>query len=119
MGEYGTRQSVTSSLVPAVDSSAVTRFVQGFVRKVSAPLWTEARRRATKRLVFGESAPFFALVGVTLVSGSQQGLVTKEDELEALCCNVRVSIHLCCYFPVFHNTVTVICTFADGCVCHS
>lgn len=92
MGENGTRQSVTSSLVPAVDSSSVTRFVQGFVRKVSAPLWTEARRRATKRLVFGENAPFFALVGVTLASGSQQGLVTKEDELEALCCNVRVSI---------------------------
>ncbi|KAK3870312.1 hypothetical protein Pcinc_024466 [Petrolisthes cinctipes] len=92
VAENGARQSVTSSLVPAVDSSVVTRFVQGFVRKVSAPLWTDARRRATKRLVFGESAPFFALVGVTLVSGSQQGLVTKEDELEALCGNVRDAI---------------------------
>lgn len=69
-----------------------TRLVQGLVRKVSAPLWAEAKRRTTKRLVFGESAPYFALVGVTLVSGSQQGLITKEDEFEALCCNIRVSI---------------------------
>lgn len=69
-----------------------TRLVQGFVRKVSAPLWAEAKRRTTKRLVFGESAPYFALVGVTLVSGSQQGLITKEDEFEALCCNIREAI---------------------------
>jgi len=69
-----------------------TRLIQSFVRKVSQPLWSEARRRATKRLVYGESAPFFALVGVTLVSGSQQGLVTKEDELEALCCDIREAI---------------------------
>lgn len=93
VAENGAGQSVTSSLAPAVGGGGVvTRLVQGLVRKVSAPLWTEARRRATKRLVFGESAPFFALVGVTLVSGSQQGLVTKEDELEALCCNVRDAI---------------------------
>ncbi|XP_068202364.1 serine/threonine-protein kinase Pink1, mitochondrial [Palaemon carinicauda] len=68
------------------------RLFQGFVRKVSSPLWTEAKKRATKRLVFGETAPYFALVGVTLVSGSQQGLVTKEDELESLCCNIREAI---------------------------
>jgi len=73
--------------------TVTTRLIQSFVRKVSQqPLWSEARRRATKRLVYGESAPFFALVGVTLVSGSQQGLVTKEDELEALCCDIREAI---------------------------
>jgi len=72
--------------------TVTTRLIQSFVRKVSQPLWSEARRRATKRLVYGETAPFFALVGVTLVSGSQQGLVTKEDELEALCCDIREAI---------------------------
>lgn len=80
----------TGLSVPA--NGLVSRWVQGLVRKVSAPLWAEAKRSTTKRLVFGESAPYFALVGVTLVSGSQLGLVTKEDELEALCCNIREAI---------------------------
>lgn len=87
----GSSSSLAASGVVSRLRPVTTRLVQGFVRKVSAPLWAEARRRATKRLVFGESAPYFALVGVTLVSGSQQGLVTKEDELESLCGNIRVS----------------------------
>lgn len=88
----GSSSSLAASGVVSRLRPVTTRLVQGFVRKVSAPLWAEARRRATKRLVFGESAPYFALVGVTLVSGSQQGLVTKEDELECLCGNIREAI---------------------------
>lgn len=88
----GSSSSLAASGVVSRLRPVTTRLVQGFVRKVSAPLWAEARRRATKRLVFGESAPYFALVGVTLVSGSQQGLVTKEDELESLCGNIREAI---------------------------
>lgn len=91
-GSLGSSSSLAASGVVSRLGPAATRFVQGLVRKVSAPLWSEAKRRATKRLVFGESAPYFALVGVTLVSGSQQGLVTKEDELESLCCNIREAI---------------------------
>ena len=87
----GSSSSLEASGVIGRLRPATARLVQGFVRKVSSPLWAEAKRRTTKRLVFGESAPYFALVGVTLVSGSQQGLVTKEDELESLCCNIRVS----------------------------
>lgn len=67
-----------------------TQLIQSIFRRVPAPLWTEARRRTTQRLVFGASAPYFALVGVTLVGGSH-GLVTRDDELEALCGTVRVS----------------------------
>lgn len=48
------------------------------------------RRRATSRLLFGgDSAPFFALVGISLASGS--GILTKEDELEGVCWEIRVS----------------------------
>lgn len=68
-----------------------TQLIQSIFRRVPAPLWTEARRRTTQRLVFGASAPYFALVGVTLVGGSQ-GLVTRDDELEALCGTVREAI---------------------------
>lgn len=91
-GELSSSSSLGASGVVNRLRPATTRLVQGLVRKVSSPLWTEAKKRATKRLVFGESAPYFALVGVTLVSGSQQGLVTKEDELESLCCNIREAI---------------------------
>ena len=69
------------------------RLVQSLVRKVSAPLWSEVKRRATKRIIFGETATFFALVGVTL-SDSEQGILTKSDEVEALCGNIRVSIFI-------------------------
>ncbi|KAK7073377.1 Protein tyrosine kinase [Halocaridina rubra] len=88
----GSTSSLAASGVVNRLGPAATRFVQGFVRKVSSPLWAEAKSKTTKRLVFGESAPYFALVGVTLVSGSQQGLVTKDDELESLCCNIREAI---------------------------
>lgn len=41
------------------------------------------------RLMFGDSTPFFALVGVSLASGD--GMLTKDDELEAVCWEIRVS----------------------------
>ena len=71
-----------------------TQLIQSIFRRVPAPLWTEARRRTTQRLVFGASAPYFALVGVTLVGGGSHSLVTRDDELEALFGTVRVSVIL-------------------------
>lgn len=47
----------------------------------------ELRQRATRKLFFGDSAPFFALVGVSLASGS--GVLSKEDELEGVCWEIR------------------------------
>lgn len=40
--------------------------------------------------MFGDSAPFFALVGVGIASGA--GILTKEDELEGVCWEIRNSI---------------------------
>lgn len=42
------------------------------------------------RFSFGDSTPFFALVGVSLASGS--GVLTKNDELEGVCGEIRVII---------------------------
>lgn len=42
------------------------------------------------RFFYGDSVPFFALVGVSLASGT--GILTKEDELEGVCWEIRVSI---------------------------
>ena len=44
----------------------------------------------TSRILFGDSAPFFALVGVSLASGT--GILTKEDELEGVCWEIREAI---------------------------
>lgn len=38
--------------------------------------------------MFGDSGPFFALVGVSLASGT--GILTKEEELEGVCWEIRV-----------------------------
>lgn len=42
--------------------------------------------------MFGDSVPFFAFVGVTLASGT--GIITKEEELEGVCWEIRVSVCL-------------------------
>ena len=38
----------------------------------------------------GNSAPFLALVGVSLASGS--GIITKEDEIESVCYEIRQAV---------------------------
>jgi len=39
--------------------------------------------------MFGNSRPFFALVGVSLASGN--GMLTNENQLEGVCWEIRVS----------------------------
>ena len=45
------------------------------------------RRRAATQLSSGNPAPFFALVGISLASGS--GVITKQDELDCVCAEIR------------------------------
>ncbi|CAH1954231.1 unnamed protein product [Acanthoscelides obtectus] len=42
------------------------------------------------RILYGDSGPFFALVGVSLASGT--GILTKEEELEGVCWEIREAI---------------------------
>ncbi|XP_055846775.1 serine/threonine-protein kinase Pink1, mitochondrial [Episyrphus balteatus] len=62
-------------------------FVDNVLNRVTAPYSEELRNQATKKLFYGDSAPFFALIGVSLASGS--GVLTKEDELEGVCLEIR------------------------------
>jgi len=39
--------------------------------------------------MYGNSRPFFALVGVSLASGN--GMLTNENQLEGVCWEIRVS----------------------------
>ena len=65
-------------------------FVDNILKRVTNTLAADLRRRAASRLVFGDSAPFFALVGVSLASGT--GILTKEDELEGVCWEIREAV---------------------------
>jgi len=64
-------------------------FIDNVLNRLSDTLAADVRRKAAKRLLFGDSRPFLALVGVSLASGS--GILTKEDELEGVCWEIRVS----------------------------
>ncbi|XP_029034979.1 serine/threonine-protein kinase Pink1, mitochondrial [Osmia bicornis bicornis] len=65
-------------------------FVDNILKRVTNSLAADLRRRAASRLAFGDSAPFFALVGVSLASGT--GILTKDDELEGVCWEIRDAI---------------------------
>lgn len=65
-------------------------FVDNVLRRVTNTQSAELRERATKRLLYGDSAPFFALVGVSLASGT--GILTKDDELEGVCWEIREAV---------------------------
>lgn len=66
--------------------------VDNVLKRVTNSLNSELRQRTTRQLLYGNSAPFFALVGVSLASGT--GILTKEDELEGVCWEIRVSFLL-------------------------
>ncbi|XP_015600202.1 serine/threonine-protein kinase PINK1, mitochondrial [Cephus cinctus] len=65
-------------------------FVDNILKRVTNTLAADLRRRAASRLLFGDSAPFFALVGVSLASGT--GILTKDDELEGVCWEIREAV---------------------------
>ncbi|GLV41630.1 PTEN-induced putative kinase 1 [Carabus blaptoides fortunei] len=65
-------------------------FVDSVLNRVTNTLAAELRRKAARRMLFGDSGPFFALVGVSLASGT--GILTKDDELEGICLEIRDAV---------------------------
>lgn len=61
---------------------------RNILRRVTNPVSTDLRKKTTQQLLYGNSMPFFAFVGISLASGS---VISKEDELEGLCWEIRVS----------------------------
>lgn len=82
--------SAVQTAVRSVGCQARRLFVDNVLRRVTNSLSADLRKRATKRLLFGDSAPFFALVGVSLASGT--GILTKDDELEGVCWEIREAV---------------------------
>lgn len=46
-------------------------------------------KQTAQRLLYGDSRPFFALVGVSLAAGTT-GMLTQENEFDNLCWEIRV-----------------------------
>lgn len=82
--------SAVKSAVRSVGFQARRLFVDNVLRRVTNSLSADLRKRAAKRLLFGDSAPFFALVGVSLASGT--GILTKDEELEGVCWEIREAV---------------------------
>lgn len=64
--------------------------IDNVLNRVTNSLAGELRRKAARRILYGDSGPFFALVGVSLASGT--GILTKEEELEGVCWEIREAI---------------------------
>ncbi|RZC35857.1 serine/threonine-protein kinase PINK1, mitochondrial [Asbolus verrucosus] len=64
--------------------------IDNVLNRVTNSLSAELRKKATRRILFGDSGPFFALVGVSLASGT--GILTKEEELEGVCWEIREAV---------------------------
>lgn len=52
----------------------------------------DIRRNAAKRLMYGgrQATPYLGFVGINLISG--HGLITKQDEMESICEEIRVTL---------------------------
>lgn len=65
-------------------------FIDNVLSRVTSPKSSALVSNATKKLTFGDSLPFLSLVACSLASGN--GVLTKEDELEGLCWEIRNAI---------------------------
>jgi len=81
-----------SSCASGFNFSAARRsLVDNVLKRVTNSQAAILRRRAAHQLSsLGNSAPFLALVGVSLASGA--GIITKEDELESVCYEIRQTV---------------------------
>ncbi|KAK6639893.1 Serine/threonine-protein kinase Pink1, mitochondrial [Polyplax serrata] len=79
-----------SSVKNVVQFHARKLLINNVLQRVTPTLNNDLRRKATRRLFYGDSAPLFALIGVSLASGN--GLLTKDDELEGICWEIREAV---------------------------
>lgn len=78
----------STGILPPFSFASAHRFlVNSVLKRVTNTQAAILRRRTAQQLFTGHSGPFLALVGVSLASGT--GLITKEDEVECVCSEIR------------------------------
>ncbi|XP_058454485.1 serine/threonine-protein kinase Pink1, mitochondrial isoform X2 [Malaya genurostris] len=85
-----TQENLRTKGLLRLGSQARRLFVDNVLNRVTNPYSAELRAQATKRLMFGDSTPFLALVGISLASGDS--MLTKDDEIEAVCREIRGTV---------------------------
>ncbi|KAG5682147.1 hypothetical protein PVAND_011520 [Polypedilum vanderplanki] len=65
-------------------------FIDNVLNRVTSPKSSSLVANATKKLAYGDSLPFLSLIACNLATGN--GVLTKEDELEGLCWEIRNAI---------------------------
>jgi len=88
----GAHSQVVASGIRGFDFGSARRLlIDNVLKRVTNSQAAILRRRAVHQLTSqGNSAPFLALVGVSLASGS--GIITKEDEIESVCYEIRQAV---------------------------
>lgn len=79
-------------------------FVDNLLSRVTNSLSADLRRRTARQLMYGNSRPFFALVGMSLASGN--GLLTNDNQLEGVCWEIRVCKIIVIYLLKIYNIPT-------------
>ncbi|XP_059093960.1 serine/threonine-protein kinase Pink1, mitochondrial-like [Tigriopus californicus] len=77
----------TGILPPFSFASAHRFLVNSVLKRVTNTQAAILRRKTAQQLFTGQAGPFLALVGVSLASGT--GLITKDDEVECVCSEIR------------------------------
>ncbi|XP_059488486.1 serine/threonine-protein kinase Pink1, mitochondrial [Neocloeon triangulifer] len=80
-----------ATFVQQVTQNARRVVVDAVLSRVTHTVAADLRRKVTRQLLYGDSRPFFALVGVSLASGT--GIISKDDQLEAVCWEIRDAVN--------------------------
>lgn len=94
--------SVSGKPFSYIGSQARRLFLDNILRRVTNTLASDLSRRAAQQLFCGNSQPFFALVGVSLASGT--GIITQQNAFEAVCSEIRVIFLK--FHKIFHFSVS-------------
>lgn len=86
-------------------------FVDNLLSRVTNSLSADLRRRTARQLMYGNSRPFFALVGMSLASGN--GMLTNDNQLEGVCWEIRVSVCFYKYYIIYYISI---CMCIDLCI---
>lgn len=92
VSEVGGAAAAGSSTLSRIGQHIQTQVRQLFINNVLRRATTnqEVARKAAQRLLYGDSRPFFALVGVSLATGSV-GVVSQDSEFDGICWEIRVN----------------------------
>ncbi|XP_076255135.1 PTEN-induced putative kinase 1 [Rhynchophorus ferrugineus] len=84
-------RNVLRNICRQINQHARRILIDNAINRFSFKIGTEFFQKAKERGLYGNTAPLLSLVGVAVASGSQ-GILSKDDELEGICWEIRECI---------------------------